>query len=169
MTAVASAQLHEAIATAWVEEDSLDDAFTQYWTADNKSRFEVLNDGEAGPETPFPYAVFSQEAPDIKTRMSGDDDGNGKYLLQEAPFTFKIYANSQGSQTAKEVVGDLVERVLKRFGGHPTEKDGEDLVRANGEILQVQYDTDYGARVGDNEYMWTVKYNILTDVPVAAG
>ncbi len=166
---VASAQLHEAVVEAWSEEDSLDDAFNQYWSDDAKSRFLVLNDTDnmAAPETTFPFAVFSIEAPDTTMRMSGV--GTGKFILQDTGLTFKVNAKGEGSLSAKEVAAALAERVLKRYGGHPTEKDGEDLTMDNGEILLTQFLRDYGVAIGDDEYMWTIEYNLRIEMPIAAG
>ena len=167
MTAVASAQLHKAVADVWAEEPSLDDVFTRFWTEDEVTYNEPLNDGDAGTEPPFPYCVFTQQPPDTAVRMSGS--GTGKFLVQDVPWTFKVYAQNEGSQTAKEVAADVAERILKRFGGHPTEKDGEDPVIANGEVLDASFVRDYGVRVGDNEYMWTIEYSFKIDMPIAAG
>ena len=83
------------------------------------------------------------------------------------PVSFRIYAraNIADSLTAKENAASLSELVMKIVGGHPTVKANPPALD-NGSILQIQYQTDYGIRVGDDEYEWVIEYLFQLDVPV---
>ena len=166
---VGSASIHKAVAELW-ESSGLNDLFKSYWTVAERLRYLPLNDAEAAPGTPFPYAVFSAEKPSTRARMTGLE--NKKQHVVDQAWTFDIYAAETSIKSAKEMAVELSEEVLKIFGGHPTEQpEIADMELDNGSVLLVQYDNDYGARQPRSEngdvYQWTTGYNIRTDVPVA--
>lgn len=161
-----SAHIHAAIATAW-DNYGIDDEFTQYWTTQQKQRFLSLNDGEAAPGQPFPYCVFEQPAGTVSSRMSGCT-WTEKHIIHDVPWTFRVHASAIDARSAKDVAASLVDMIMWRFGGHPT-KSPSVVTLAAGQIANIQYQTDYGVRTGDDEYQWNVVYLITADVPVATG
>jgi len=165
MTLAGSSELHEAVNTVWVA-SSLDADFNTYWDAGEDSEHNVLNDGDAGKEIPFPYCVFTIEAGSVQSRMSGE--GAGKQLIQDVPVQFTIHAKliDGDTRTAKEIAADLVEKVMKVFGGHPTVSP-EPLVLDNAKHLITQFISDFGWRGDDDIYSWIINYNVRLDAPVA--
>jgi len=165
MTLAGSAELHEAINTTW-EASSLNADFNDSWAAGESSRFNVLNDGEASPEQPFPYCVFEIEAGSVDVRMSGGDSLNRE--IRDVPGRFTVYASEidGDSRTAKEVVADLAEKVMEIFGGHPSTSP-EDLTLDNAKHLITLFVSDFGLRKANTVHSWIINYNFRLDVPVA--
>lgn len=165
---IASAAIHEAIADAWADYD-IDNEFTQYWTAAQQAAFTSLNDGEAAPGQPYPYCVYEGLSGTISSRMSGHS-AIEKHIIREIPWVFRVHAATMtgDSRSAKAIAASLIEVILKRFGGHPTLAPSQ-LTSSSGSIINMQYQSDYGLRTGDNEYQWTIEYLIVADVPVATG
>lgn len=166
MTLAGSSELHEAINTVW-DASSLDADFDTYWDAGEDTEHNVLNDTDAGKEIPFPYCVFVVEEGPVQSRMSGE--GMGKQLIRDIPVQFTIHTMliDGDARTAKEIAADLVEKVMKVFGGHPTVSPAA-LVLDNAKHLITQFISDFGWRGDDDIYSWTINYNIRLDVPVAA-
>jgi hypothetical protein len=77
-----------------------------------------------------------------------------------------VHARSTSSYTAKELATALAEEVVKVFGGHP-EVVPVTIGLTHGNVLQVQYQTDFGTRTGDQEYLQIIRYQILIDIPVS--
>ena len=165
MTLAGSSELHEAINVVW-DASSLNTDFDVYWAAGEDDLHDVLNDGDAGKETPFPYCVFEVEAGSITTRMSGE--GTDKQLIRDVPVRFTVYAKAidGDARTAKKIAADLIEKVMKVFGGHP-DTSPEPLVLDNAKHLITQFVSDFGLREDDDIHSWTVNYNFRLDVPVA--
>jgi len=162
---VAAAALHKAIQTLW-NARGLDGEFNRYWSAANRTIYEVLNDGEAAPQQPFPYCVFVQEAGTTTVRMTGHST-NEKHEIHDIPWEFRIHARviDGNSQTAKEIAAALAEVIIQEFGGHPTMRP-QPLTLDSGAHLITQYQNDFGIRTGDDEYQWTISYLFRLDVPV---
>ena len=166
---VGSADVHKAAVSLW-ESSGLDTEFKSYWAVADRTRYMTLNDAEAAPGTPFPYAVFSAPQPSIRVRMTGRD--GKKYHVNDQPWTFDVYAAETATKSAKEMASYLADEILKVFGGHPNEvPETADMELDHGAVLIVQYENDYEARQPRAEngdvYQWTITYNIRTDVPVA--
>ena len=160
---VAGAAIHKAVATLW-SSSGLNTLFQAYWPVADRSLYTSLNDGEAAPGTPFPYAVFTARAPNVRTRMSGEDAS--KQYINDQPWLFEVHAGPSGSSSAKEVAATVAEEIIKVFGGHPTQSP-QSLTLDHGRVLIVQYQNDWGERESDDVHKWMVEYNIRTDVPVA--
>jgi len=158
-----AADVHKAVASLW-EDEGLDTKFKSYWSVADQTRFTSLNDGQAPPNQPFPYCVFESTSPDIVTRMSAD--GSNKRYVNDNPWTFFVYAKQTDVLTAKEFAIALANEILKVFGGHPTQAPASLPELDNGSIVIIQYRSDYGERQADDIHLWTVEYNIRTDVPV---
>jgi hypothetical protein len=99
--------------------------------------------------------------------MSGLAAGEGR-LIQSVPVTFRIHAGSTDTASAKTVALTLADAVLKVFGGYPdVAETPETLTLDSGSHVITQYLTDYGIRTGDTNYLWTIEYLFLLDMPVA--
>lgn len=158
--------LSRGLVTAWVD-SGLDAAFKAYWAASG-NEFYSLHDQQAPAAQPFPYCVFDQQAGTTITRMTRTKDQTaGRREHRSVPLEFRIHARATSDQTSKQLASYLAEEVVKVFGGHPTSVPVE-ISLTHGAVLQVQYQTDFGTRDGDQEYLWIVRYQLLLDVPVAA-
>ena len=169
MPFVTSAQLHEAINSSW-DAHGLDWEFKRLWAEADRSRYEALHDGDAGPETPYPYVVFEQLAGTTVTRMSGHSR-NERHEIQDVPFQFRIHAKTRGNfgddRTAKTIAAELAALIIMKYGGHPTVRE-KGLTLTDGQVLIAQKQTDWGVKTGDDEYSWVISYIFRLDVPVAA-
>lgn len=161
---VGTADVAKAVETLW-ESSELGDTFEGYWSESQRERYVTLNEGEAAPGTPFPYAVYREEAIEVTGRMSSTT-ADRKRHIREVPWVFEIHAQQTAVKGAKQLASELAEEVLKVFGGHPTRKPSS-LNLDTGNFLVAQYVTDHGERTGDDTHVWTVRYNLKLDVPVA--
>lgn len=165
--AVGSADIHQAIVTVW-NTYGLEWEFKKNWKIlSNRDEFPALHDQEAGPEQPFPYAVFEILLGDTTSRMSGHSVSE-LHEIHDIPFNFRVHSRKlKGSgKTAKEIAAELTEKIMIRYGGHPTVSP-KTLTLDNGSFLLVEYQTEFGAPTGDDEYRWMVSYIIRIDVPIA--
>jgi len=53
---------------------------------------------------------------------------------------------------------------MAKLGGHPAYRPVGIPYMDYGQVLQFQYQNDYGIRTGDEEYRWTIEYLIKLDV-----
>ncbi len=164
MTLAGTSELHEAINEAW-DASTLDADFVVLWDAGQSDEFAVLNDGGAAPEQPFPYCVFEQTEGTVDARMSGDATSIRE--IRGVPWRFKVYARKESGddRTAKKIAADLIEKIMKVFGGHPTTAP-DPLTLDNSNHLITQYVSDFGLREDDEIHSWTVNYTFVLDVPV---
>ena len=156
---VTVAELHESINTAW--NAWLDWEFKQYWDESKRDNFPSLHDQEAGQAQPFPYCVFEQELSSAYSRMSGPERFS-RYEIHDVPVVFRIYAKQPlfeggDERSAKQVAAKLAGLVIGRFGGHPTIRP-DNIPMQTGEMILTRYQGEYGVRVGDQEYEWTLRY-----------
>jgi len=160
---IATADLHEAINTAW-DASSLNTLFQNLWSG-YETEFPVLHDQEASPGQPFPYVIMEQTSTNVVTRMS---TSVGKREIRDIECTFNVQARaiSGDSRTAKEIASYLAEEIMKVFGGHPTSAPSGTITLNSGNHLITQYLNDYGVRTGDDEYQWTIEYRFRLDVPI---
>lgn len=158
--------LHTAIRTHW-QASGLDWEFQRL--RDEAGRvLPSLFDGEADPGCKHPYCVYMQSAGFAQSRDSGHST-NEKHEIRDVPVEFRIHANTRRGydRTAKQVAADLGELVMQKFGGHPTAAPPAFPSLANGAVLLVQYQSDFGTREGDEEYAWVVSYLFRVDMPLA--
>ncbi len=163
---VNTADICKAVNTLW-DAQTLDAAFKALWDSDvDASEWEVLNDMDASPDQPLPYAIFEVALPVTTDKMSGV--GLQIREVRDVPLSFNVYAKQvEGdSRTAKEIAAYLVEEIMKVFGGHPSDNP-QDMALDNGNFLINRYLNDFSVRVGDEEFQWTINYAIRVDVPVA--
>jgi len=166
---VSTADLWKAILTAW-EASSLPATFKALWSTSTPTEFFTLHDEEANEAQPWPYCVLDEFTPSVGTRMSGTQgEAVTKREIRDVRIRFNVWARDvEGdSRTSKEIVGYLVEEVMKVFGGHPTTPPSATISLTHGNHLITQYITDFGMTAGDQEHQWVLDYNFRLDVPVA--
>lgn len=160
-------ELHKAINDLW-DSSSLDNEFKSLWDSSiSAADFVVLHDQEASPGQPFPYCIFEQSKRSKPERMSAGSAGLAE--IAEVPWEFRIHARTIAgdSRTAKEIANELTDKIMEKFGGHPTIAP-QALMLTNGCVLSVTYDNDYGIRTGEDEYEWRLQYIIKVESLVAA-
>lgn len=168
----AVADLHKAVQEIWAAAN-LDAVFKNYWSEGDQDEFEPLCEGEAMPAQPHPYCVFRQEDEgQTASRMTGRVS-NSRFEIREIPWEFKIFAREfsglDNNKTAKEIAAELIDYILRTFGGHPTTRpivDGYSL--DNGTLLIATYMGDMPTDEGNYVYSWSIRYKFTLDVPVAA-
>jgi len=163
---ILSAMVSKAVKDLW-DAHGLEWEFKKYWTLDDRDFDVALNDTEGGPEQPHPFCVFEQEPGSVETRMSGDTSSTVNREEHIIPFQFRIHAKRSENNTGKEIAVRLMEFVIMKFGGHPSVK-AKKMTLDNGFVPYTQLVNEFGARTGDEEYQWTINYNIHIDTPVAA-
>jgi hypothetical protein len=80
---------------------------------------------------------------------------------------FKIHGRTIPGKTGKLMAADLMEEVVKVFGGHPSVVPTRPTLD-NGAVLLVTYKTDFSMRDSDTEYTWHIRYLVRSDIPQAA-
>ncbi len=163
---IATADTQKAFSATW-DASTLDATFEALYGSDvTAADHVVLEDQEAAPGRPFPYCVLDQAGTLVTDRMSGG--ANAQRHIRDTSLTLRVHARavSGDSRTAKEIAAFLAEEIMKVFGGHPTVSPTGTLTLDNGNLLIVQYMNDFGIREGEDEYQWTIEYNLRADVPV---
>ena len=160
---IGQADLHKAVNTLW-DSAGLDSEFTGFWEIPITDHI-VLHDQEADPGQPFPYCVFRFDAGNTVERMSGSKTSIRE--IRDVPLEFIVYSRlfSGDARTQKKIAADLVEKIMEKFGGHPTIAPSN-LILDNGHHLQTTYQNDYGVRTGEDEYAWVLSYVARLDIPV---
>jgi hypothetical protein len=128
----------------------------------------TLQDQEASPKQAYPYCVLDQiAAAPVEIRMSGG--ASSLRHVRPIPIDLNVFAGliDSDDRTPKELAAHLAEEVMKVFGGHPTTAATATVELDNGNCLQLKYLDDFGVRIGDDEYKWTIRYEALVDVPAA--
>lgn len=163
---VGSADVIKKIVSIW-NASGLNAQFQAYWSSADQSDFPVLNDTEAEGSHPFPYCVFECGG----GHTSGRSSGPAAYNMEnrELPLSFVVHArDTGGALSAKQIAANLIEEIMKVFGGHPTTGNQvDDAVLDNGGILISTYKNDWGIREGIENWAWKVMYSIVVDVPAA--
>jgi len=163
----AAIDLHMAIVSVW-NSQNLDSHFTSYWDSGETDLSLVLHDQMATPGQPMPYCLMDIGIPFTVNRMSCGADTISE--VRDFPIKFSVHARykpSVSSKSPKDIASDIVEEILKVFGGHPTVKP-QALTLASGEHLITTYENDYGMRTGEDEHAWLINYRARVDIPVQA-
>ncbi len=165
--AVGTADLHKSVIALW-DSSGLVHEFNQYWNIADRSIFPTIHDGEATPGQPFPYCVFPESSSDTVVRMSGHSFTE-KHEIRDVGFSFNVYAKALegNANSAKQIAADLADKIMQKYGGHPTVKE-QAMTLDNGAVLLAQHQRDFGIRVGDDEHQWTINYIFRIDTPVVA-
>lgn len=151
------------VASIW--DTNLDWEFKKNWSVENRERYVVLHDQEAVPNQPFPYCVIEVGKTSVQTRMVGHSR-NEKHQIVDVPVEFRVHTRglSGSGKTAKATAGELADLVMAYYGGHPT-AEPKTATLPVGSLLQVQYQSHYGTRTGDEEYQITINYLVKLDLP----
>lgn len=163
---VLSLDLDKAINAVW-DDHGLDWAFKKYWVEEKRIQYLSLDETEAMAGTPMPYCVYSLTDRSVVSRMTKPTDADGRQEIHNSQLAFNIFARVIDNKSAKDIAAELAEEILKRYGGHPVDTP-QNLVLETGKIISVAYQTDFGSRQDDHAHMWTVRYMIKTDEPMAA-
>lgn len=150
--------------------DAITIGIVEVWNAQLSDVLPALEDTEKAPGSDFPYAVLVlADQPEIVTRMSGHAHTE-KHYIYAVPFEFQIYTRSEvgDAKSAKRKAAELMERVLKAFGGHPTTPPATISV-PTGRHLNTQLIREFGVREDDLIYQWKIQYLFTIDMPVATG
>lgn len=151
-----------AIAAVW-EESGLDDVFKSYWTpSDDNDDFLVLNDSEADPDTPFPYAVYELMPSNVDVRMSGVGYGVGVNEIHSCQLKINIHTNDTQDLSAKTIAANLGSEVMKVFGGHPQIRP-RGLSMANGGEVNKRYEQSILQRPASDACTLSLMYRIQYD------
>jgi len=161
--------IEKGLVRVW-DDEALDAHFSQYWTTGQSDEFLLLNDTEAPGGQPFPYCNFSVSSGATTSRSSAATTGRANVRIQEIrqhPIQFQIYArNIINVGNAKRVAAAMAEEVMRVYGGHP-EYSPKVWDLDHGGILLCQYQNDFGARMPEDEHLWTINYQLTADVPVS--
>jgi hypothetical protein len=165
--AVGCADIWKALNAAWDASD-LGAKFKALWADPADAKQIVLHDQEASSGQNYPYCVVDVLSPKTTTRMSGGSDRLRE--IREAQVTLNVHVEevTGDSRSAKQIAAYLAEELMKVFGGHPTVVATASLTLDNGAALLIEYQTDYGVRIDDDEFNWVISYKIVVDVPVMA-
>jgi len=164
-----TADLHTAVTSIW-NASTLNTEFNSYWTAAQRLGFAVLHDQLAGPLQPFPYCVFEQTQGDTETRMSSGVGNPGRREIRRVPWSFTVQTRKMSgvALSAKAIAADLVDEIMKVFGGHPTAAPANFPDLTQGYILQCTYENELPIRIEDDNFSWKLMYAFRLDVPVRA-
>ena len=164
---ITTVDLHEAVVRVW-NDSGLNEQFTQYWSEADKLTFPVLHDTKATPAQPFPFCVFEVSVNSVVTRMTSSAK-KGRKEIHDTPWVFRVYARYiQGvNKSAKRIAAELNERIMMKFGGHPSIAPDK-LELENGGVILARYVSDMGVRSGEEEWSWILSYLFRSDVPMAA-
>ena len=152
--------LHAAIAALWLS-SGLDEKFRQHWTNENSAEHLTLNDAQAGPNTPWPYCVYSIMPNSVVNRMSGDGPTD-KHEHRMHFCRFTIHARQTTAKSAKEMAAMMAEEVVRVFGGHPSSSP-----QSMEGVIQSTLSTDQGMRTETTSYSWLLDYEFLMESSVA--
>ena len=155
---------HTAVWKAW-EDAGLDAQFKALWKAEfDQDDWQVLENEDAAPHHPFPYCVYECGNPKVTGRMSYDAASKRETRDELGTFTVHAEKVDGDSRSAKEIAADLIDEVMKVFGGHP---DVAPTAPDQEGFLLAQYQTDYPTHTELYKWSWTVTYLFRTDAKVA--
>lgn len=166
---IGTADLHTAIAAAWTSA-GLDAVFQALQPAGTDAdRWPILNDAEAAPgqgSVP-PYCVVEFERPRRLSGMTSVQGSSGEHReVREHVLRFHIHAAAASGKSAKQVASELAAEVVEVFGGHPSVSPSAAPSLANGNVLALRCEADWGVRTEEDRWQWVVEYSVKVDVPV---
>jgi hypothetical protein len=153
------AALHKAIQSIWLS-SGLEDLHIAYGGV-----APTLHDSEATPSQAFPYTVFTQDALTITSRMTGHTSAE-HHRLEDVPWNFRVHASQTVASSAKQIAAAIATEIMNIFGGGELQKETP-LILDVGSHLLTQFQTSYGIKEDDEEYLWVVSYIFKLDVPFA--
>ena len=148
----------QAVTVLWGTGE-LDQYFTEYWTDDQIADYLVLMDEEAAPTQPWPYCVFESVASTILRRSSASTPQRNRQEANEDTIRFHVYGRDVDGISGKLLCSNLVEEILKVFGGHPDETH-RDLPLQNGLVINQEYKQTILMREDTQVWKATVIYTV---------
>lgn len=148
----------QAVTALWTS-SGLDQWFTQYWTDDQIEDYLVLGDEEAAPTQPWPYCVFESLASVTLQRSSAAVFHRNRQELNEDTLRFHVFAKDIASKSGKLMCSELVEQILKVFGGHPDEIH-RDIPMQNAGVVNQQYKQTILLKEAEEIWKATVIYSV---------
>ena len=162
---IGNADIEKAIQVIW--DAHLHPAFAANWGSDTDH--ESLHDEEAEPGFEGPYCNYELGRGTTEHRMTKATESEGRQEIRSVPLEFRVFVKQTPDtpKSARQLASDLAGSIIEVFGGHPNVKPKTPTLD-NGSVIQMQYQNDFGMRVGEAEHSWRINYSILVDVPVAA-
>lgn len=148
--------IDKGIARKW-KDAGLNEFVKNYWPDDpkKKRRFLALNDGEARPNTPFPYVVYEAFASTNEGTSSGAIPGV-QQEYRSVLVQFRCHGKDTGSigeaMSSKQVADAVAEEVAKHFGP-PCRLDVFPLCN-----YLTRYEGDWHIREGDSETVRIIQF-----------
>ena len=152
----------QAIPALWAT-GVLDQHFTQYWTNQQKADYLVLMDEGAAPTQPWPYCVFEVIASTQSSRSSASTPQRNRQEINEDTIRFHVFAKDRTLKSGKRLCSDLVEEILKVFGGHP-EETHQDLPLQNGAVVNQEYNQTILMQEDEGIWKATVIYSVFYEL-----
>lgn len=152
----------QAVPALWASSE-LDQHFTQYWTANEISDFLVLGDEEAAPTQPWPYCVFESIASTALSRSSASTPQKNRQELDEDTLRFHVFAKDRDTKSGKLICSQLVDEILKVFGGHP-DVIPETIPLENGAVVNQQYKQTILRKEDEEVWKATVIYSVTYEL-----
>ena len=147
-----------AVAVLWGT-SGLDSHFTRYWTTAEIADYLVLMDEEAAPTQAWPYCVYESVASTTLRRSSASKPQKNRQEVNEDTLRFHVFAKDVDEKSAKALCSDLVDEILKVFGGHPDEYQ-RGLPLQNGSVINQEYNQTILVREDEEIWKATVIYTI---------
>jgi len=152
--------LDEAIVRRW-QAANLDATFRATWTdpvATADQTYTPLNHQQARPEPPGPYATYNVGEPAPPGHQTGKTSTTEHQILQY-PLTFQIHAKTNAEASGKLRGRDLARKVAEAFDPDQAIAidDGDDC------WIQSIRQPDNCLRLGDDEWVWILRFEIWVD------
>lgn len=152
----------QAVPALWAS-SGLDEYFTEYWTNDQKADFLVLGDEEASPDQPWPYCVFESVASVTQRRSSASTAQKNRQEQNEDTLRFHVFAKDTNEKSGKLICSELVDQILKVFGGDP-ETIHRDIPLQNGTVINQEYNQTILQKEGEENWKATVIYSVTYEL-----
>lgn len=165
---MSSANIDLAIARRW-RERNLNALFRSYWTNPAEADYHPLNDTEARPKTPMPYAVYEKGTPIPDGRSTGstcEPENEVEYWIQ--PITFRLHCDNKqtgphAKRTGKDILRDIIGQgypdgygVLGAFDDYA----GNLNLGGNDRHGQTITGADFHTREDDDVWVWVLQFDI---------
>lgn len=152
----------QAVPALW-ETSQLDRHFTQYWTDDQIDEYLVLGDEEAAPTQPWPYCVFESIPSSTLRRSSASTPQRNRQETNEDTLRLHVFAKDIDSKSGKLLCSELVDEILKVFGGHPDEVH-RDIPLQNGCVINQEHRQTILQKEDEEIWKATIVYSVTYEL-----
>lgn len=155
MAARGTWNVDKAIVSHW-DASGLDAQFRRFWSGRGVTEYPVLHDREARPQPPGPYCVFEIDQATIDHHSTGPpgDNPHLEHQVLRVPLQFTIHAIGDAATSGKKVAVTLASRVADAY-------DDARLDLSEDSQVALIKEPDFGAREGDEHWMWVVPYTLV--------